>query len=311
MRTKAFQQFLTQITKLTPTQKKQLLACIQKIDNVKIVEDVLNTNDYCHHCGSNNFIKWGINSGIQRYKCKDCKKTFNTLTKTPMAHLRYKERWNDYAKDLIDSKSIRDSAEHCHIDKNTSFKWRHRFLETPANIKAKHLHGIVEFDETYFLKSEKGNHHLNRKPHKRGGWAKQGLSLKEYTPVLIARDRNGNTADFILEHSDDGSIAQVLLPILDHDVLLCSDSKSSYKSFADVFDFTHKPINASDGEHVIEGAYHIQNVNAYDSRLKNWMRRFHGVSTKYLENYLGWMRMLDREKTITSTDILGYSVGTN
>jgi hypothetical protein len=45
---------------------------------------------------------------------------------------------------------------------------------------------------------------------------------------------------------------------------------------------------------VIAGVYHIQNVNAYDSRLKGWMHRFHGVATKYLENYLGWRRWLER-----------------
>ena len=43
------------------------------------------------------------------------------------------------------------------------------------------------------------------------------------------------------------------------------------------------------------GVYHIQNVNSYTSRLKDWMRPFKGVATKYLENYLGWNRMLDRE----------------
>ena len=44
----------------------------------------------------------------------------------------------------------------------------------------------------------------------------------------------------------------------------------------------------------IRGAFHIQNVNAYDSRLKEWMIRFHGVATKYLHNYLGWRRLLER-----------------
>jgi hypothetical protein len=39
--------------------------------------------------------------------------------------------------------------------------------------------------------------------------------------------------------------------------------------------------------------YHIQNVNSYDSRLKNWMIRFNCVATKYLENYLGWRRELE------------------
>jgi len=37
-------------------------------------------------------------------------------------------------------------------------------------------------------------------------------------------------------------------------------------------------------------------VNAYDSRLKSWMIRFHGVATKYLTHYLGWRRLLERYK---------------
>ena len=41
-------------------------------------------------------------------------------------------------------------------------------------------------------------------------------------------------------------------------------------------------------------AIHIQNVNAYISRLKRWMRRFNGFATRYLDNYLGWWRMIDR-----------------
>lgn len=45
---------------------------------------------------------------------------------------------------------------------------------------------------------------------------------------------------------------------------------------------------------MLAGVYHIQNVNAYDSRLKTWMKRFHGVATKYLENYLGWRQELER-----------------
>jgi hypothetical protein len=39
--------------------------------------------------------------------------------------------------------------------------------------------------------------------------------------------------------------------------------------------------------------FHINNVNAYHGRLKEWMRRFHGVATKNLPNYLGWRRALE------------------
>jgi hypothetical protein len=40
-----------------------------------------------------------------------------------------------------------------------------------------------------------------------------------------------------------------------------------------------------------EKIFHVQNVNAYHSRLKNWMRRFHGVATERLPSYLGWRRL--------------------
>lgn len=41
----------------------------------------------------------------------------------------------------------------------------------------------------------------------------------------------------------------------------------------------HRPVNLSAGIRVIAGVYHVQNVNAYDSRLKDWLRRFKGVAT--------------------------------
>lgn len=44
------------------------------------------------------------------------------------------------------------------------------------------------------------------------------------------------------------------------------------------------------------GAWHIQNINAYHSRLKGWLARFRGVATSYLGNYLGWFRALDRDR---------------
>lgn len=43
-----------------------------------------------------------------------------------------------------------------------------------------HLSGIVEFDETYFLDSHKGEYNLNRKARHRGGKATQrGVSSEQ------------------------------------------------------------------------------------------------------------------------------------
>ena len=39
--------------------------------------------------------------------------------------------------------------------------------------------------------------------------------------------------------------------------------------------------------------FHLNNANAYHGRLKEWLRRFHGVAAKNLPNYLGWRRTLE------------------
>jgi hypothetical protein len=57
----------------------------------------------------------------------------------------------------------------------------------------------------------------------------------------------------------------------------------------------HHAINLSAGRRVI-GPWHINNVNGYHGRLKNWLRRFNGVASSYLNHYLGWFRSLDRFK---------------
>lgn len=54
----------------------------------------------------------------------------------------------------------------------------------------------------------------------------------------------------------------------------------------------------------------INNVNAYDSRLKGWMDRFHGVATRHLASYLGWRRLLERYPGgPASSDVLRTALG--
>jgi hypothetical protein len=48
----------------------------------------------------------------------------------------------------------------------------------------------------------------------------------------------------------------------------------------------------------VRDIYHIQNVNNFQMRLKGWMQRFHGVATKYMNNYLYCFFMFDKHKNI-------------
>jgi len=275
---------------------------------INLIESRFASQECCPNCASVDFNKFGFANDLQRYRCKDCKKTFNALTGTPLSRLRMKENWLAFMQELIESNSVRKAAKGLDIDKNTAFLWRHRFLAWISEEKATSFSGITEADETYFLYSEKGTKQTTRPPRKRGGNAtKRGLS-KEQVCVLVARDRNGNTADFKvgMGNISTESLNKCLLPRLSEDTLLVSDANKAYLKFSKDSDITYEAVKSTSR---VKGAFHIQNVNSYHSRLKNWMNPFNGVATKYLENYLGWRRVLDMNKNLTIESLLKKSMG--
>ena len=203
-------------------------------------------------------VRNGTADGLQRFKCRDCAKTFNALTGIPLARLRMKGKWVAQAEALRDGLTLKEAAERMNVSHPTAFRWRHRFLALPKTVMANALAGIVEADETYFLESHKGSKNLPRLGRKRGGKAKQrGLSTSK-------------------------------------DAILCTDGSRVLAASAKKMGVMHRPVNLAVGIRAVSGVYHVQNVNAYDSRLKGWMQRFQGVATKYLESYLDWFRAIDR-----------------
>ena len=96
----------------------------------------------------------------------------------------------------------------------------------------------------------------------------------------------GATLDQVLPDLEGSTFARALLPVVAHDAMLVSDGRAAYGQFADAAGLLHISLNDSKGERVF-ASYHIQNVNAYISRLKGWLHRFRGVATKYLQGYLG------------------------
>jgi len=305
MRTEDFHLWLSTAQELTASQLDQTLSFFSQ--HKQITETTALINEHCQscpHCGHDKMHRWGSAHGLPRYRCVGCHKTFNALTGTALARLRHREHWMEYSQALMDGLSIRKAAKYCGIHKDTAFRWRHRFLSSIAAQEPTHLHGIVEADETYFLESHKGERHLSRPARKRGGKAKKRGLSSEQIPVLIARDRNKVTLDAVLPKASVQSITKILEPVLDSDVILCSDANPIYNVFAQQQQIKHYPINLSAGIRVVNHAFHIQNVNAYDSRLKGWMYRFRGVATKYLPSYLGWRRCIEKFKSRLSSQVI-------
>ena len=235
MEAKDFQGLIDQLGGLSGVQREALIAAIQgrasAADAVRLIETRFAAAPQCAHCQSTDVGTWSKPKPLTRYMCRGCGKTFTALTGTPLVNLRRRDAWLAYAQALADGVSLRKAAKRCGIVLDTAFRWRHRFLQLPKHVKAASVSGIVEVDETYFLKSQKGARKvLGRKPRKRGGKAsKPGLS-DEHTPVLIARDRSGATTDAMLDKVDAAHITAHLAPVVDKDSLLISDGRKAYWS---------------------------------------------------------------------------------
>lgn len=286
-----------QLGTLPISQQKHLIHWLSHLLDSQITSLIDTSTDpqCCRHCGSPDFKKWGKSEGLQRYKCKEssCGRTFNALTGTPLARLRHKEQWLAYLLCMIDSLTLRQAAARLDIDLTTAFRWRHRFLSMASKTQASEVNGIIEADETFFKESYKGKRTIpHRSARHRGGQGKR-TSKEDQVPVLIVRDRSGQVRDFVFDHLTKEQVHASLRPIVNKDAILCTDGASWYQTFAKQEQIAHHRLIRLDRQRVIGKAFHIQNVNAYIARLKTWMKRFHGVGTAYLANYLGWRRLFE------------------
>jgi transposase-like protein len=293
MRKQKFSELLVQVKDLTEVQRSALREVLGKAQHEKspaaLVDEKFAGKPACPQCRSGSLHKWGIVSDIQRYRCKDCGRSFNALTGTPMARLRKKELWLEYSKALADSLSLSKAAERCGIDRTTAFRWRHRFLHSPSQSKAC-CSGITEVDETYFRESFKGKKLFHRKPRKRGKEASmRGLSA-EQIPVVVARDRAGQTCDAVLRTRTAKEVGLRIGNHISPASILCIEQSRILIKFAKDRGLAFETIGTKQ-RRGREKVFHVQNVNAYHSRLKNWMHRFHGVATERLSSYLGWRRL--------------------
>ena len=295
---------LTDIQTLPLNQVEELLSYLEEflVSNSQveqIYEDVkefrFSKGKVCPHCSSELISKNGKYNGKQRYICKDCRRTFTDFTNSAVYRSKKSlDKWLKYAKCMIMGLSIRKSAKIVGINIATSFFWRHKILDCiSAFLGTGHVDGLIEADEVFFAENFKGTKTINmpRESHKRGKSIKKRGISKEQICVATALDRQGN---LIIEPLCKGRMTYKELENLykghiGENSILCTDSHKSYIRFATDFNLDHKRIKT--GKHK-EDIYHIQHINNLHSNLKRWMRRFNGVASKYISNYMHWFKWL-------------------
>ncbi|RZA31736.1 MAG: IS1 family transposase, partial [Lysobacteraceae bacterium] len=161
MKALSFKKWFARLSALNRPQRLQTLAALPPaagLDQViALIGQVGAVARRCPRCASARHYRHGYANNLQRYRCRDCGRTFNDLSGTPLARLRMREKWLDYLGALRESKAVRKAAIDVGVHCNTDFRWRHRFLERVKHDLPPRLHGIVEADEMFILESQKGS----------------------------------------------------------------------------------------------------------------------------------------------------------
>ena len=317
MKAPKFRKLYAQLPSLNQPQRLPLLAALHPaagLDRiVALIAQIRAPGRRCPDCSCERCHRHGQANDLQRFRCCQCGRTFNDLTGTPLARLRMKGKWLDYLAALLDSFTVRRAASQVEVHRNTAFRWRHRFLHWVKHDRPRQLTGIVEADETFLLESQKGSRKLDREPRKRGSKAPlRGIS-HHLDCILVARDRSGQTIDAVTGRGalKKSQLVERLLPKLDPQALLVTDTNAAYRAFARDHGIAHRAVNLQAGERVRasrEGAIHVQNVNAYHRRFKEWLARFHGVASWRLPNYLGWLWALDGGRVTSVEQLLRIAI---
>jgi transposase-like protein len=317
MRAPHFKKWFAKLPALNVAQRVQTLAALHPaagLDQVVALIDQVGAGlRRCPSCACDQYHRHGQANGLQRYRCRACGRTYNDLSGTPLARLRKREKWLDYLRCMLHAKSVRKAASEVGVHRNTAFRWRHRFLDRAKHDRPQRLYGIAEADEMFILESQKGARKLDRPARKRGGHANRRGISRELDCILVARDRGGQTVDALVGRGalTAAQLERHLLPKLDRQVLLVTDAHGAYRSFARKHGIAHEAVNLRAGVRVrrlAAGAIHVQNVNSYHQRFRQWLSHFRGVASRYLPNYLGWHWAVDGGRIPSAEQLLRIAI---
>lgn len=252
----------------------------------------------CPHCKSVKILKRGKQKGVQMYQCKTCVKWYSETTGTALWDIKLKTKWQGYLRCMEQGMSLKAIAEELGICIQTSFNWRHKILSSLGRFTPETLSGEVESDKFEISISKKGSTILDRKPRKRGTDFKRNADdAVTVIQVVTAVERGGETFLKAVETKrlTTQEITKAFDGRLSEGTTLITDAHPSYKSFAKQNPLlNHKTFIAKEHVSKTDKKVHVQTVNHTHRELKDFLRQFNGVSSKYLQNYLNLFAYADK-----------------
>ena len=320
------QQILDMMNKTSNHESKSLSSSCNEL-----VSEHLGDRPDCPRCKAKAslgyIMKRGFKKGVQRYYCKDCGRFFVAATNTAFAHTRKNaETWKKFIQLTITGTSLHKCAAECDIAYSTAFEWRHKILNAfKVNQESISMSGEIQVDEMLIPISFKGNrvkgafnskrvqvpgsdNGLPRKSFKRGSDNKSASAKNK--ACVFCMVENGNKSfyaavpgvGFMNEKMLDHTIGK---HVKKEDALILADQYKITSNYLEHNNYKYMILasntadNPRDHRPEVRDGKHIQHVNAMHMYLRKFLRRYNGVSTKYLENYVSlfvWLKNVKANK---------------
>jgi len=242
---------------------------------------------YCPHCRSESVINYGSYRDFQRYRCKDCGRTFNDKTGTIFAHAKIgldKLMFAFYALLRFNS-SIRQLDAEIDVSYRSLRRRVEQFART-LDAPAVNLVGPVEIDEVYVNAGLKGRERdqasRSRALSRRG----RGTYHEDKPPVFTLVDRGSEQRHVVPAKSADESTVRLLLDNHEEESLtVYTDGFRAYDPLEDDENFQRESVNHGEGEYV-DGDAHVNTCESHASLVRRWLSPHRGVSKDKLTPYL-------------------------
>lgn len=281
-----------------------------------VVDPISNARPGCPRCGSRTPHRWGTFAGRQRYRCSRCGKTFSDLTGSPFQHARDLASWHPFMDCLARGCSLRDTALHCGISLSTAFRRRHRILSWRTGFEeaARPLRGCVGLHELRIPESFKGSKRLPRPPRAHAlPWRERFRAGPNALILVLAQDRLASPgwgprrgrvrmAGVVGRPPHAATLRRCLGRNLSQGACLHPAISPSWEGWPSRPLFPHNARETRGCERsgstrgrpelmsgMVRGM--TESVVTYRQRMRQWLPRFRGVSTRYLPHYLVWFEI--------------------
>lgn len=221
------------------------------------IEEFFNNNGItvrCPKCSSPLKVKNGTNdSGITRFKCKDCGKGYSITTNTIFEGASYSvdEMINAVHAVLNNETSVYMEANITDSGQSNSAAWllMHKIRHILASMPMPKLSGVVQMDEKYIREAQKGSKNLvsylnpsqSRRARHHNYRSECGIFGPEFINVLCAVDEHGHywAKCVCLGPMDCETLEEALKGYLLNVSYLCSDNYGIYNEFCKKKGYKH------------------------------------------------------------------------